>query len=134
MSATTALDAPTVRITVGATESLDPAATQPVPVRPVGYPVPGAYRVPPLVHPHVPAGSGPAGVPWGPPSGPLPVATFPTMPRPAGRARRGPVAALAATALALGLLVGGGIAVYAGSGDAPAAPVAVTWSGATVGE
>ena len=64
---------------------------------------------------------------------PVPTMPVPTMPGPAAPARRGSVAALAAlaaAALALGLLVGDGVAVYTGSGDAP---VAATWSGATDG-
>ncbi|MDL5156622.1 hypothetical protein [Actinomycetospora termitidis] len=90
-----------------------PAPPVPIPAQPsgYGYPPPGAYPVPPLQAPFSPAGSGAAGVPWGPLSGPLPVA-----PSAAGPARRRGATAVVLTAVLLFvLLVGGGIVAYLGT-------------------
>lgn len=126
-----------------------PFAPMPAPVPPGcplrGYPEPRAYRVPPLRHPHVPAGAAGFGVPWGPPSGPMPVARRPVnAPVPGAPARRRPGTALVMAALVFVLLVGGGVAAYVGFSVGPAystgatssdaTPTGATPTGATVGQ
>ncbi|WP_433803612.1 hypothetical protein [Actinomycetospora sp. CA-084318] len=125
-----ALDAPTVSVPTRDPEATVPLGVpapvvgvrRPVPCAPppralpprvpVGYPGPRAYPVPPLVAPSGPAGLAGAPVPWGPPSGPVPVA-------PPVRARR-PATAVLVALLVFVLLVGGGIAAYVGFSVGPA--------------
>ncbi|MEJ2870565.1 hypothetical protein WCD74_22560 [Actinomycetospora sp. OC33-EN08] len=137
--APSALDAPTVSVPVEDTVPIGPRPVppvhRPVPAPGYGYPVPAAYPVPPMQTPYAPAGTGGVPVPWGPPSGPLPVARpvppypvpahlvppRPVPPRPGPAApRRRPATALVMAVLLFVLLVGGGIAAYVGFSVGPA--------------